>query len=302
MLPGGSSPAYRGAMRTGTALLFLLLSAPPLAAFADDAPVPRRQVDRPLLLPAGHLEVAGDTVAIELSEGIAGYPIRIAPSVRYAVSDDLTVGLFHDRRPTLLTFLPASGLCLHDRRDSDMGMLVTCFPLDGSGAPRRYDDLGGEVLYSLTRGPLIDLAAHGRLFAVSLDDATLGMSGGLAGKLRLGDAALAFDPSIYLGFNDRERGIAEPVPYNTDAVYLPLRLSYQLGSAVTPFVSLAAGAKTADIDATWILVGGVGLDVAIAWNLDVGAELLVVLDAGWPYATRPWTDYRAGILRVAWRL
>jgi hypothetical protein len=283
---------YSDAVRTVAAVLLMLLSAP---AHAEEEPLPRRQVDRPLLLPAGRLEVAGDTVAVQLSVGVAGDPVRIAPSVRYAVSDDLTVGLFHDRRPTLLTFLPDSGLCLHDQ--------VACVPLDGSGAPRRYDDIGGEVLYSLVRGPLIDLAAHVRLFAVSLDDATLGVSGGLAGKLRLGDAALAFDPSIYLGFNDRERGVAEPVTYNTEAVYLPVRLSYQIGAAVSPFVSLAAGAKPADIEATWLLVGGVGLDVAITWNVDLGAELLVVLDSGRPiHPTTGWTDHRALILRVAWRL
>jgi hypothetical protein len=152
------------------------------------------------------------------------------------------------------------------------------------------------------RQGVIELAAHVRFFAVSLDDATLGASGGVTGKLRFADAFLTFDPSFYVGFNDRERGYDPSGPYNTEALYLPLRLSYQIGPAVTPFVSLAAGVKTADPDGSWLLLGGAGVDVAITSSVDLGAELMVVLDSGWPlHPTAQWSDFRTGILRVAVR-
>lgn len=220
----------------------LLLAAGSTALADDDgsyskADWPLQKTQRPLVLAAGMLEIGGDTVRLNLSEGSALKPVSLAPDVFYGINKKLSVGITH-----------ATGVCLTGT--------------DG-GCAKAYNDLGLEALYSLMGRGSFQLAANAGLALPSLADPTvLGLRAGIITRVLAGKIAFVLSPSLYVGFTERD--------LMGDALSVPLEIQYQLNNQTALLLETGfAGALDGLADAYAIPVGLGGL-FAINEKLDVG--------------------------------
>jgi len=193
------------------------------------------------LLPDGSFELTGDParpalIGINASRRTFGNPINIAPHFYFGVTDDLALGISHER-----------GLCLGDNCDD-----------------RVYNDAGFDLMYFLTGSNQFELDLHAGVPITSFDPFFVGVRAGVLGRVNIGSVtALVFDPSIYVGVSRRRLG-------NTEVLDLPFWFYFQATDVVVPFVGSAiSGYLDVFFDEfAPPLEGGILFDVAR--NVDVG--------------------------------
>jgi hypothetical protein len=198
------------------------------------------------LMPEGSFEVTGDParpamVGINASKGSFGDPLTLAPHFYWAATDDLSLGISHER-----------GLCLGD----------AC-------GDRVYNDAGFDLMYYLTGSNDFELDLHVGVPVSSLyDPLVVGVRAGVIGRVNLGAiTALVFDPAIYVGLTNRRRANV------TQSLDLPFWFYFQATDVVVPFVgSAVSGPFDGFFDEFALpLEGGVLFDVAR--DVDVGFSL-----------------------------
>ncbi len=199
------------------------------------------------LMPEGSFEITGDParpamVGLNASRGSFGDPLTLAPHFYWAASDDLSLGISHER-----------GICIGDN----------C-------GDRVYNDAGFDLMYFLTGSPTFELDLHAGIPVSSLyDPLILGIRAGVIGRVNLGRiTALVFDPSIYVGITNRG------APHNNgQGIDLPFWFYFQATEVVVPFVGSALSGPFDEFTDQFVmpLEGGVLFDVAR--NVDVGFSL-----------------------------
>jgi hypothetical protein len=197
------------------------------------------------LMPEGSFELTGDParpamVGINASRDSFGDPITIAPHFYWAVSDDLSLGISHER-----------GLCLGE----------AC-------GDKVYNDAGFDLMYFLTGSNKFELDLHVGVPISSFDPFLLGVRAGVLGRVNLGSVtALVFDPSLYVGFtNRREFG-------NREGLDLPFWFYFQATDVIVPFVGSSVSGPLDGFldDFAMPLEGGMLFDVAR--DVDVGFSM-----------------------------
>ncbi len=194
------------------------------------------------LMPEGSFEITGDPARptlmdINLSRDSVGRPVTISPHFYWAPSDDLSLGISHE-----------TGLCLNE-------------------CDKVYNDAGFDLMYYLTGSNRFELDLHVGLPVHSFDPLFVGARAGVIGRLNIGDiTAFVFDPSLYIGFSNRDRG-------NREYLYLPVWFYFQATETVVPFVGTAVhGPLDGFGDAVQIPIEG-GVLFNVTQNVDLGVGL-----------------------------
>jgi hypothetical protein len=194
------------------------------------------------LMPEGSFEITGDParpamVEINASRDSFGQPVFIAPHFYWAASDDVSLGISHQR-----------GLCLNE-----------CDPV--------YNDAGFDLMVYLGGSNRFEIDLHAGIPISSFDPFVIGVEAGVIGRVNLGEVtALVFDPSLYVGFSRRRLG-------NREYLNLPFWFYFQATDVVVPFVGSAVNGP---FDGFWDdfampLEGGILFDVAR--DVDLGFAL-----------------------------
>lgn len=194
------------------------------------------------LLNDGAFEVTGDParpamVGINASRGSFGDPMTIAPHFYWGVTDDLAIGISHER-----------GLCLGDNCGDKV-----------------YNDAGFDLMFYLTGSHKFELDLHAGLPVSSFDPFIVGVQAGILGRVNLGDVtALVFDPSIYVGLSKRQ-----PFPGRV-ALYVPFWFYFQATHVVVPFVGSAVSGPLDGFLDDYAAPLDAGILFDVARNVDVG--------------------------------
>jgi hypothetical protein len=262
--------------RSGLALTLSLAILAPSSALAqayddydeydyDKGSWPVSLTRRPLVLAPGMLEVSGDTMIINLSAGLAGDPITLAPDIYYGVNRQLSVGIDHQR-----------GICI------------------SSGCPTSYEDLSLYALYSVMHGGSFDLAVLGGPGFPYLNDFAMGANVGVRAKLMVGSIALVAGAELYLGIIGRDGA----KPRTEGWVHIPVELQVQLQKQSAVIVTFGFDGPLSGYGSNIEIPVGVGALFALNNRIDLGGEFRFtnfVNDAGL-------FDGRALIVRAALRL
>jgi hypothetical protein len=209
--------------------------------FATDARA-EQWTRKSFLLRDGSFEITGDSarpamVELNASRNAFGEPILVAPHFYWGVTDDLTIGISHQR-----------GLCLN-------------------GCDKVYNDAGFDLMYFLTGSDRFELSLHAGVPVGSFSPFYMGLQAGVIGRVNIGRiTAFVFDPSLYVGVTQRDRG-------NTQALNLPFWFYFQATDVVVPFVGSGLQGPLDEFSDNFQipLEGGILFDVA--QNVDVGFSL-----------------------------
>lgn len=177
-----------------------------VANAADDAAhqaYPLEMTKRPIQLPEGMLQMRGD-LGIDLSNGVAGKRILVAPSAHYGVTKDLQLGIEHGNS------MGAQSFCL------------------GSACGDVYNGLSLDAKYWFVRAEGFSLSGHVSLPVSSVDPFKLSARGGVyIWWYATENLAIWADPSIAIGITGRGKG-------NREVLDVPVRVAYN----VTPELAL----------------------------------------------------------------
>ena len=206
-----------------------------------------------LTLQPGALFVQLD-LELNVAKDAVGKPFSIAPDASYGLTKDLTLSVIHSTFGT-------TGF----RGGTGDGLCVTRAK---NGCAHLYNNVGGEALYSLAEGDA-PIAAVVGLYSLNLDQSFVDLKLGLKTKFIEGAFALLFNPSIYLGLDDR----AAMTP-NVDQLYLPVGLTYKVAPPLT--IGVGSGIKGPANDFTkfgkaWLVPLGANAVVTINPAIAVGA-------------------------------
>lgn len=234
----------------------LVLGSFATSAFADgsedvapvsNAPDGQYAVMRGVQSPAGMFS-ARILLDINLSAGLVGKPISLAPDLYYGVSDKLQIGLLH-QGPLGWQTPPGPGLCLTGT---------------DNGCPKVYDNVGLDLMYGLSFGKA-HISAHASFFIDSIDATATSLALGFAGKLHFSEkAALVFDPKIAIALNDRGA--------NDDVLYIPLELEYQIGVLTTFKVLTGIHGDLSSFGDVYQVPVGIGVMRNLNKHFDLGAR------------------------------
>ncbi len=194
------------------------------------------------LMPKGSFEITGDParpamLEINASRDSFAKPIAVAPHFYWAVTDDLSLGISH-----------RTGLCLN-------------------GCDKVYNDAGFDLIYYLTGSNKFELDLHAGVPIRSFSPFEMGVEGGVLGKVNIGAVtSFVFDPSVYLAFSNRARGVGQELN-------LPFWFYFQATDVVVPFVGSGLHGPFDGFGNHFALPleGGVLFDVA--QNVDVGFSM-----------------------------
>jgi hypothetical protein len=194
------------------------------------------------LMPKGSFELTGDParpamLEINASRDSFFKPVKVAPHLYWAITDDLSLGISH-----------ADGLCMN-------------------GCAKPYNDAGFDLMYYLTGSNKFELDLHAGVPIRSFSPFRMGVQGGVLGRVNIGDiTAFVFDPSLYIGFTNRRLG-------NGQDLNLPFWFYFQATGVVVPFVGSGLGGPLDGFskDFAMPLEGGILFDVAR--DVDVGFSL-----------------------------
>ncbi len=194
------------------------------------------------LMPSGSFEITGDParpamVEINASRGAFAQPIMVAPHFYWAASDDVALGISHQR-----------GLCFNE-------------------CGKIYNDAGFDMMVYLTGSNRFELDLHAGVPISSFDPFVLGVQAGVLGRVNIGDiTAFVFDPSLYVGFTRRRLG-------NREFLNLPFWFYFQATDAVVPFVGSAVDGPLDGFfdDFAMPLEGGILFDVT--HDVDLGFSM-----------------------------
>jgi hypothetical protein len=193
------------------------------------------------VLSDGSFEITGDParpamVGLNASRGAFGDPLTIAPHFYWGVTNDLAIGISHER-----------GLCLGDNCGDKV-----------------YNDAGFDLMFHLIGAHKFELELHAGVPVSSFDPFVVGVQAGVIGRVNFGSVvALVFDPAVYIRLNKRRPG-------NRDALLLPFWFYFQATDVVVPFVGSSVSGPFDGFfdDFAPPLEGGILFDVAR--NVDVG--------------------------------
>lgn len=238
----------------------LFLSTVASSALASVADYPVDIYSRPSVLPEGVFEGNLD-VSINLSDNTAFKQTVLAPNLRYAVNNDLTVGLSHGRTGSPLS---QGSLCL------------------GDACAKGYNNLAFDGAFQLTRGET-SVAFLGALEANSLSpELAVGLRFGVDARLKTGDKLMVqLSPQIGLGLTNRDldTGVFNiTVPYNRDYLTFPAVLNFKQNEnvnlqVITGIHGALSGASFGD---TYRVPAGVGAVYSTGdHTVDLGARFVL---------------------------
>ena len=232
------------------------------SAWAGTGSWPFALGDRPLTLSGGMIELRGDTLRINLSDGAAGDPISLAPDLFYGVNNKLTVGLTHE-----------IGICLNN----DCG----------------YNDFGFEAIYGLAKMSGFAIAAQGGLIFPSTDPFGTGIRLGLVTRLSASKLSVVIEPKLYIGFVGRS-------DVRKEVLDIPVEIQYQAipKATVQVFTGLTNGTFDGFGDNAQIPLG-IGATYVVIRRFDVGADFVFTNVLG-PQDGK--LDGRTFVLRAALRM
>jgi hypothetical protein len=241
---------------TRTCLITCVLGSLAVPAYADDtedvppvsrAPDGQYAVMRGVQGPAGMLS-ARILLDINLSAGLAGKPISLAPDLYYSATDKLQFGLLHEG-PMGWQARPGLGLCLTG---------------EDNGCPDLYNNVGLDLMYGVAFGDF-HMSTHTSLFVSDFDPWTMSLALGAAAKLHLGTRfALLLDPKIAIALTERD--------IQDDALYIPVELQLQAGASTTlKLLTGLAGGLSAFGD-TYEVPVGFGLLQNLTRHFDLGVR------------------------------
>ena len=212
---------------------------------AEEAPIggpltkesyPLSVIDRPLQVIKGMIEIAGNTVQINLSKSLVGKPVSLAPSVYYGITDKMSVGVFH-----------GTGICLTGA---------------DNGCGKVYNDIGADFRYYVLDSGAFTLSAHAGLYFFSLDPVILNGNIGAYFQYTITPKfAILADPTIGIKLKDGVNSIAVPV-----------WLGFQATPALWAFLSTSFGGPFDGFGDFFTGSLGVGATYAINNKMDVGGE------------------------------
>jgi len=164
------------------------------------------------LLPKGGFEITGsparpDLMRINMSKNSAFKPVEFPVNFFWGVTDDVMIGITHER-----------GLRLNTGAD-DPKLRDT------------YNDVGfGSVIF-LGGGRNFEVDLHaGVPFHQLSPELFVGVQAGILGRANVSQrVALVYDPSLYFAANHRDTG-------NGDALHVPIWVYFQPTPMVAPFV------------------------------------------------------------------
>jgi hypothetical protein len=212
----------------------------PVVTKLDKASYPAPVVDRPLQVIAGMIEIAGNTLYVNLSKGAVGKPVGLAPSVFYGITDKFAVGIFH-----------IGGICLTG---------------EDNGCGKVYNDIGIQANYYVVDAGKFLFSAHAGLPITSFDPFVLNVAvGGFIQYSFTPKFAILLDPTIQ--FTITERDLAK-----SDGIALPVWLGYQATPQLWAFLSTAFGGPFDGFGDAFTGALGVGATYAITNLIDVGLE------------------------------
>ena len=199
---------------------------------------PLSVIERPLTLAGGMFEARGDTYLLELSDGVAGDAMSIAPDLYYGINSQFTVGVTHDR-----------GFCF-------AGDL--CDPT--------YNDVGVEALYGLMRGGNLQFAVLGGLQFPAFDpNFGAGLNFGALARLNVGKVAVRVEPKLYVGVVGRD-------DVRKETLFLPGEIQVQLNNQTNVFLRSGVEGPLDGFGDAFAVPVGLGATFAINNRLDIGAE------------------------------
>jgi hypothetical protein len=209
-----------------------------------------------LALAQGHA-VLTVTLEASLSKGSAFEPTSIAPDISYGVTDQITASIVH------------SGFATTGFRGSAGSGI--CFTGKEHGCGHVYNNVGGEVLVDLVRGPLA-IAGVGGVHVVSIDDSFIDVKAGASMLYRTGKLTATFAPSALVGVTKRDEG-------NKGTLFLPA----SIGTDVKPLFLALGGGIAAPLDNTgdsWTARIGVIGRMRVSSSMFVAASFFLPKVAG----------------------
>ncbi len=225
------------------------MGAASTASAADDATIesyPLEMTKRPIQLPEGMLEVRGD-LGVNLSDGIAGKQIIVAPSVTYGMTKDIELNLSHGNS------MGGKSLCL------------------GSACGKVYNGLDLNGKYWLVRNEGFSLSAHLGVPIGPIDPFTLSARAGVyIWWYATQNLAIWADPALQFGITERSA-------FNKDFIDIPIRVAYNVTPELavfgdTGFNVMIDPPAPIGLGDTFRVPLGVGALYAINHKLDVGGE------------------------------
>jgi hypothetical protein len=204
---------------------------------------PAAVIDRPLQVIAGMIEIAGNTVIVNLSKDQVGKPISLAPSVFYGVTDKIAVGIFH-----------TTGICLTG---------------EDNGCAKVYDDIGIQAnYYAISEGKFL-LSAHVGVPISSFDPFVLNAAIGAFMQYTITPkVAILLDPTIFFQITKRPEG---DIPAN-DGIAIPVWLGYQATPQLWAYLFTGFGGPFDGFGDAFTGSLGVGATYAINNLMDVGLD------------------------------
>ncbi len=196
---------------------------------------PIRTIDRPLVLRPGMIEITGDTLAINMSEGRSGKPISLAPDIFWGYNSRWTFGITHN-----------TGLCLTD------------------DCPTKYNDMGFAGKYKFIAGRVAIAGLVGIEFP-GFDPAGLGLRLGFLTRIRGLRFGVDFNPQLYVG-------VAKETLYPS-SIALPFKVSYQFDRQLAGFVTFAWEGPLDGFSNAVRIPAGVGVTYALSSLTDIGTEV-----------------------------
>ncbi len=225
-------------------LAFLLVvGSPPLASaeqkYTKDT-WPEPIVERPLTLPAGMLELRGNTARINLSSDRIAEPISLAPDLYFGVTGELTAMIRHD-----------VGICLTGEE---------------TGCPEVYDDFELGALYSIVEPtPATEIALLAAFDADSLSEGSFSAQAGGRFQWNSRSTQVELEGVVDVGLSDRDAG-------NGDEVRFEVEGFVQLGNFV-PVVETGLRLPFDDTGDNLAVPLGFGAFFTVSRSLDVGARI-----------------------------
>lgn len=208
---------------------------------------PLEAIRRPLTLASSMLEIRGDTLRVNLSDGAFAEPISIAPDVYFGVTDLFTVGVTHE-----------TGFCLTGEE---------------GGCARTYDDIGLDAIYALMRAGSLQAAVHGGLVSHRFSDPFAGgLRAGLRARVIAGQVAVVVDPTLDIELFERD--------LVADVLRVPVDIQYQLEAQTMVFVTSGIEGPLDGFGDGYRIPIGLGVLFAVNERLDLGAELRLGNAAG----------------------
>jgi hypothetical protein len=194
---------------------------------------------RPLQLPTEMAQLKVPLV-INLSKDNVGNPIFIPFDIRFGLSSELELDIFH----------PERGLCVSGQ---------------SKGCGHVYNDIAVGLLYSVMREREMDLSLFGAFeVAQFASPAHLRLDAGVAFKFVQPQWSIFAKPYIGIGMNHRDE--------NGDAFKMPIEFAFQLSRPTALFIETGFYGDLHNLGDTWSSPVGVGINFLLQHGIDMGAE------------------------------